>query len=81
MRAVVAFVGGFALEFTAVFWVHFSERRQRNRLTCVSAIQATALAAGVGASIDGWLSGASFVAGYALGANIASRLKPMDLAT
>lgn len=72
---VSAFAGGFALETSSVFWVHFSERNQRNALTVVSALQATALACGIGNAIRGWLLGCAFVAGYALGANAGSRLK------
>lgn len=66
-----ASAGGFVLESSAVFWVHFSERNDRRRLTCVSALQATALALGITEAAHGWVSGAAFVVGYALGANVA----------
>lgn len=72
---LAAFLGGLAIEATAVFWVHFSERNMRGRLRCVSAVQAVALVAGVGESVHNWRHGAAFVVGYVLGADVASRLK------
>jgi hypothetical protein len=71
---VLALLGGFFIEATAVFWVHYSERNRRGPLRLVSTLQGAALAAGVGASHD-LRHGAAFVAGYVLGADIASRLK------
>ncbi len=72
---MTAFFGGFFLEALAVFWVHYSERNQRLKLTCISALQAIALVAGVGESVDNWQHGCVFIIGYALGANAAIYLK------
>lgn len=70
---VVAFVGGFILEFTAVFWAAGvtgigSMQAVSPRIAAASsAIQAVAMVAGLGEAVRGMVGGGCFIAGYTLG--------------
>lgn len=73
IRLAPIFVGAFALEFSGVFWVHFSERNETARLALCSAIQACALLVLV--ECITWPERTVFVVGYALGAVVGLKLK------
>jgi hypothetical protein len=73
VRLAAIFVAAFALEFSGVFWVHFSERNQVARLALCSALQACALLALLECvSVPERLV---FVVGYATGAVVGLKCK------
>jgi hypothetical protein len=72
---MLAFASGAAIEATAIWWVHHSERRAWIKASLCSMLYGIAQVTGIGESIRNWHVAPWFVLGYGVGTAIAVKLK------